>query len=106
VHLDSYKLFKPCLINNICDVFVHYIEHDLGKQIIINLGVDKATTYYDFLIDVAKTLELKTELIKPDGEEITWSENSTLSIEKMKELHYPVLTYNHLLQTLKKDWEA
>lgn len=105
-HLDSHRLFKPCLINNICDVFVHYIDHDLGKQILINLGVDKATTYYDFLVDVAKKLGLNQELIKSDGEETTWSENSTLSIEKMRQLGYPVLTYDHLLQALKKDWEA
>lgn len=106
VHLDSHRLFKPCLINNICDVFVHYIKNDLSKQVLINLGVDKGTTYYEFLIDVAKALGFNTEIIKPDGEETTWPENSTLSIEKMRRLGYPVLTYEHLLQTLKKDWDA
>lgn len=106
VHLDSHRLFKPCLINNICDVFVHYIENDLDKKILINLGVNKATTYYDFLMDVAKTLDLNLTLIKSDGEETTWPENSTLSTKKMEQLGYPVLTYDDLLQTLKKDWEA
>ncbi len=70
IHVDSHRLFKPCLINNICEVFVHYIDNDLDKKIIINLGVDKATTYYDFLMDVAKTLGLNQRLIKPDGEEL------------------------------------
>src|SRR3989344_1920591 len=106
VHLDSHRLCKPCLINNICEVFVHYIENDLDKKVIINLGVDKTTSYCDFMMDVAKALGFNRELIKPDGEEAAWPENGTLSIEKMKRLGYPVLSYNHLLQILKKDWQA
>ena len=106
IHVDSHRLFMPCLINNICEVFTHYIDKDLDKKLILNLGVDKATTYYDFLRDVAKTLGLNQKLIKPDGEESAWPPNGTLSTEKMKRLGYPVLTYNHLLQTLKKDWQA
>lgn len=105
VHLDSHRLFKPCLINNIADVIVHYIEHDMNKKVLINLGVDKATTYYDFLMDVAKTLGFNQGLIKPDGEEATWPENSTLSIEKMKALGYPILSYQNLLEILKNDWQ-
>ena len=106
VHLDSQKIFTPMLINNGCDIFAHYIENDSKDGIVINIGIDKATTYYDFLRDVAKTLGLNQKLIKPDGEESAWPPNGTLSTEKMKRLGYPVLTYNHLLQTLKKDWQA
>lgn len=106
IHIDSHRLFMPCLINNICEVFVHYIDNDLDKKVILNLGADKSTTYYDFLTDVAKTLGLNRRLIKPDGEESAWPENGTLSTEKMERLGYPSLTYKHLLQTLKKDWEA
>lgn len=105
VRLDSHRLFNPCLINHASQVFVYYIEHDFDKQIIINIGVDKATTYYDFIKDVAVTLDLNQELIKPDGEETAWPENSTLSIEKMKSLGYPVLSHIQLFETLKLDWE-
>lgn len=104
VHLDNHRLFKPCLINNIAEVYVYYIEKDADKSIIVNLGVEKATTYHDFIMDVAKELGLDTNLIKPDGVEKNWPENSTLSVEKLKELGYPVLTYENLLATLKKDW--
>lgn len=106
VHLDSHRLFKPCLINHIAEVYIHYVKHNLKKSVIINLGVDKATTYFNFINDVAKKLNLNQELIKPDGEETTWPENSTLSIDKMKKLGYPVLTYSHLLETLRKDWST
>ncbi|MDO8609282.1 MAG: sugar nucleotide-binding protein, partial [bacterium] len=34
VHLDSKKLFKPCLLNNICDVFDHYMKTDFDKKIL------------------------------------------------------------------------
>lgn len=105
VHLDSHRLFKPCLINHISQVFVHYIEHDCDKQIIINIGVDKATTDYDFIKDVAIELDLNQGLIKSDGEETAWPENSTVSIEKMRDLGYPVLSYLQLLEILKQDWK-
>ncbi len=105
VNLDSHRLFKPCLINHVSQVFVHYIGYDCDKQIIINIGVDKATTYYDFIKDVAAALDLNQELIKSDGEETAWPENSTLSIEKMRILGYPVLSYLQLLEILKQDWD-
>jgi dTDP-4-dehydrorhamnose reductase len=104
VHLDAHRLFKPCLINHLAEVFAYYIEHDSDKKILLNIGVDKAMTYYDFIIDVTKTLDLKQELIKSDYEEITWPENSTLSLHKIKELGYPTLSYQKLLETLKHDW--
>lgn len=103
VHLDSKKLFKPVLINNICDIFAHYIERDLNKQIIINIGVDKATTFYDFMADVAKTLGIDPDPIKPDGEEAGWPQNSTLSLEKIKQTNYPTVNYEEMLEVIKKD---
>ncbi|MEI7990624.1 MAG: sugar nucleotide-binding protein [Chloroflexota bacterium] len=33
VILDDRKQFRPCLINNIADVYVHYIEKDLDKNL-------------------------------------------------------------------------
>lgn len=105
VHLDSHRLFKPCLINHISQVFIHYIEYDCDKQVLINIGVDRTTTYYDFIRDVAVALDLNEELIKSDGEETAWPENSTVSIEKMRDLGYPVLSYLQLLEILKQDWK-
>lgn len=104
IHLDSHKLFKPCLINHISQIFAHYIEHDTDKKILINVGVDKVTNYFDFMKDVANTLGLNSELIKPDGEETGWPVNSTLSLEKMESLGYPMLSYIDLLTTLRTDW--
>jgi dTDP-4-dehydrorhamnose reductase len=106
VHLDSRKLFKPTLINHICDVFAHYISHDSSKQIILNLGVDKATTFYDLVSDVAKTLGMDARLVRPDGEEAGWPQNSTLSTKKLHDLHYPSVTYEQLLETLRRDYAA
>lgn len=105
IHVDSRKLFKPCLINTIADTFVYYLENDFEKKILINLGVDQATTYYDFLLNVADTLGLNKKLIKPDGEETGWPENSTLSLEKAKTLCYPIPSYKEMLAILKHDWE-
>lgn len=104
VHLDSHRLFKPCLVNNISDVFVHYIENDTDKKIILNLGVDKPTTYYNLMVDVAEILGFDKNLIKPDGQEINWPENSTLDVQKLAALGYPALTYKELLSVLKTDW--
>ena len=105
VHLDNHRLFKPCLINHIAQIYCHYIEQDLGKNIIINLGVEKATTYYNFITDIAKELGLDETVIKPDGEETTWPNDSTLSLQRLKELGYPSLSYEKLLSTIKADWK-
>lgn len=103
VHLDSTKLFKPVLINNICDIIDYYIEHDAHKQVIVNIGVDKPTTYYDFVRDVARTLGIDENLIHPDGNEAGWPQNSTLSLEKIQSLGYPALAYEAMLVTMKRD---
>lgn len=80
VHLDSKKIFNPVLINNICDIITYHINHNLDKKIILNMGVDKKTTYYTFIIDVAKVLHLDTSLIHDDGDEVNWLANSSISI--------------------------
>jgi dTDP-4-dehydrorhamnose reductase len=103
VHLDSKKLFKPVLINNICDIFDHYIKNDMSKQIIVNIGVDKPTTYYGFIYDLAQVLGINEYLVKSDGNEAGWPQNSTLSLEKIKELGYPTIDFEDMLEAIRKD---
>lgn len=103
LHLDSAKLFKPVLINNICDIFAHYIEHDMDKQIVVNIGTDKATTFFDFMSDVARELGFDTTLIHSDGNEAGWPQNSTLSLEKIRQLAYPMVNYAEMLEVIRKD---
>lgn len=104
VILDDHKLFKPCLINHISDVYRYYIENDLDQKIILNLGVDKPSTYYLFIKDVSESLGLNSELILPGGNEQSWPENSTLSVNRLKNSKYPQLTYDDLLATLQRDY--
>ena len=104
VVLDDQKLFRPCLINNIADVYVHYIENDLDKNLVLNLGVDKSTTYYDFMVDVSRSLDLDSKLIEPGGNELTWPDNSTLSIDKLKSSNYPSVSYSELLDVIRQDY--
>lgn len=102
--LDDHKLFRPCLINNIADVYAHYIDNDLDKKLIFNLGVDKTTTYFDFIVDLSKSLGLDSKLIKPGGNELTWPENSTLSVDKLKNSTYPFASYNQVLGVIRRDY--
>ena len=104
VILDDHKLFRPCLINNIADVYVHYIENDLDKKLIFNLGVDKSTSYFDFMVDVARSLNLDSKLIKSGGNELTWPENSTLSVDRLKSSKYPSFSYAELLDVIRQDY--
>lgn len=104
VILDDHKLFRPCLINNIADIYAHYIENDLDKSLILNLGVDQSTTYFDFMVDVARSLDLDSRLIEPGGNELTWPENSTLSIDRLKSTNYPSVSYNELLVVIRQDY--
>lgn len=106
VVLDDHKLFRPCLINNIADVYAHYIENDLDKKLIFNLGVDKSTTYFDFIVDVARSLGLDSKLIESGGNEVTWPANSTLSVEKLKNSDYPSLKYKDMLEIIQMDYLA
>lgn len=103
VHLDSHKIFTPFLINNACDIFAHYVANDTDKQLLLNVGVDKPTTFYNFVADVAKALEIDTALVQPDGEEAGWPENSSLSFQWLHKLGYPVSSYEEMLATIKND---
>ncbi len=104
VHLDSIKLFKPCLINHLSEIIEHYISNDMDKKVIMNVGVDKATTYYDFILDVVNVLGLDASLVKPDGNEVGWPNNSTLSLERLKNSGYPIVEYSVLLEKINIDW--
>lgn len=104
VVLDDHKLFRPCLINNIADVYAHYIENDLDKKLIFNLGVDKTTTYFDFIVDVVESLGLDPKLIESGGNELTWPENSTLSIDRLKSSKYPSASYTEVLDVIRQDY--
>ncbi len=106
VVLDDQKLFRPCLINNIADVFAHYIENDADRKLLLNLGVDRSTTYFALLIDVAKKLDLDIQLIQPGGNETTWPQNSTLSVAKLNGSGYPTLSYEAVLSVIKQDYRS
>lgn len=106
VHLDSKKLFKPCLINHINEIVDYYIQNELDKKIIMNVGVDKSTTYFDLIIDVATKLDLNIDLVFNDGEEKGWSNNMTLSLELLNSTNYPKLSYNQMLETLNADYKS
>jgi dTDP-4-dehydrorhamnose reductase len=103
IHCDSKKLFKPLLINNLCDIFVHYIRNDADKQVLVNVGVDRTSTFYGLMTDVAKTLGIDPAVVKPNGEETGWPANSTLSFTKLSELGYPTVSYEEMLATIKAD---
>ncbi|HVV67149.1 MAG TPA: NAD-dependent epimerase/dehydratase family protein [Candidatus Saccharimonadales bacterium] len=103
VHVDSQKIFTPVLINNACDIFAHYIANDTDKQLIMNIGVDKPTTYYDFMLDVAKELGIDGALVQPDGNEAGWPQNSSLSMRRLQELSYPSVGYDEMLTTIKDE---
>lgn len=104
LHLDSKKLFKPCFINHISEVFDHYLQNDSDKRHILNIGVNKETTYCQFIKDIAKTFDLDESVIHTDGEETGWPKNSTLNIEKLYKLGYPTLEYEELLNRLRDDY--
>lgn len=105
VHLDSKKLFKPCLINHISQAISYYLKNENNKRRIINIGVNKSTTYFDFISDVSKTLGFNQDLISPDGEETGWPQNSTLNLDRLHKLGYPTLEYNDLISTLKSEYK-
>jgi dTDP-4-dehydrorhamnose reductase len=106
VHLDSQKLFKPVLTNHICDVFLHFIEQEPDTQVILNLGVDRPTTFYDFMVDVARCLGLDAGLIRPDGSETGWPLNSTLLLKNLRRSGYPTVSYQQALDIIKADFNS
>lgn len=106
VHLDGKKLFNPVLINNVCDVIVHFIKNDADKQRIINLGVDEMITYYSFFLDLVKTLGWDEKLLFDDGFEAGWPNNASLSVAKLQKFGYPYMDHRQVLDTIKNDIDA
>lgn len=104
IHLDSRKLFKPTYITNLCEIFDYYIQNDLDRSLVFNVVVDKTTTFYDLMVDVAKELGLDTKMIKDNGEEKAWPERSTLSIKKLRRSGYPFVSYSQMLEGIKTDY--
>lgn len=100
VHLDSKKIFNPVFINNICDIINYYIENDLDKKNLINMGVNKKTTYFDFVSDVANAIGLDKNLIKNDGNEAGWPNNGSINVNKMIGLNYPTVSYEEVINTI------
>ncbi len=103
VHVDSQKIFTPMFLNNGCDILNHYMTHDSDKQLVLNIGVDKPTTYYNFVVDVGRALGLSSDLVKSDGEEAGWPANSSLSMQRLHELNYPSVSYEEMLDIIKKE---
>ena len=100
VHLDNKRNITLPLIDDICDVIDYYIEHDLDKQIIINVGMEKVTTYYSLWRDIALAAGIDTTLVHHDGDEPNWLPNNTLSTKKLRDLGYPQRSYEEVIATI------
>ncbi|HSW99997.1 MAG TPA: NAD-dependent epimerase/dehydratase family protein [Patescibacteria group bacterium] len=100
IHTDSKRKVTLILIDNICDIIDHYIEHDSDKQIILNMGMEKVTTYYNLWLDIARAASIDTELIHSDGDEPGWLMDSTLSTQKLRDLGYPQRSYEEVINTI------
>lgn len=100
VHLDAKRNITLPLIDDICDVINHYIEHDLDKQIVLNVGMEKVTTYYDLWCDIAHASGIDTTLIHNDGDESKWLPNNTLSTKKLRNLGYPQRRYEDIIKII------
>jgi hypothetical protein len=75
----------------------------MDSKVIVNIGADRPVTYFGFIVDVARTLGIGVEHIKPDGVESGWPANSTLSVGKLADLGYPGITYDRVLETITSD---
>lgn len=100
VHLDAKRKITLPLIDDICDVIDHYIEHDLDKKIILNVGMEQIATYYTLWRDIADAAGINTALIHDDGDEPNWLPNNTLSTDKLRSLGYPQRTYQQIIDTI------
>ncbi len=100
VHAESKKKVNLILVDDICDIIDHYIQNDTDKQIILNMGMPKVTTYYELLVDAAEATGLDPSLIDEDGEEPGWLDNNTLSTEKQRSLGYPQRSYEEVIQVI------
>jgi dTDP-4-dehydrorhamnose reductase len=103
VHLDSKRQVTMILVDNICDIIDHYIEHDSDKQILINMGMKEVTTYYNLWLDIARAANIDTKLIHDDGDEPGWLMNNTLSTQKLRDLGYPQRSYEEVVDTIVRD---
>ncbi len=100
VHCDPVKVFTPLLINHLCQVMAHYLSTDTSTQVTVNVGVDRAVTFAQFMRDVAVALGADPDLVIPDGEESGWPANSSLAVERLAELGYPTCAYPQALITI------
>ncbi len=100
VHLDAKRNISLPLIDDICDVIDHYIEHDQDKQIVLNVGMEKITTYYNLWCDIGRAAGINTSLIKDDGDEPKWLPDNTLSTEKLRRLNYPRRSYEEIVELI------
>jgi len=103
VHLDSKRKVTLILIDDICDAIYHHICHNLDKQILINVGMEKVTTYYDFWIDIAKTAGIDLSLLHDDGDEPGWLLNNTLSTARLRRLGYPQRSYEEIVRLIAEN---
>lgn len=100
IHVDSKRQVTLILIDDICDIVDRYIQHDADKQIILNMGMEKVTTYYKLWLDIAKKAGLDSRHIHDDGDEPGWLMNNTLSTRKLRELGYPQRTYEQVINVI------
>lgn len=100
VHAEAKKLINPILIDDICDVIDHYIENDADKQVVINIGLPEAITYYQLFTDIARLAKLDLSLILDDGEEPGWLDNNTLNTSKLRVLGYPQRNYGETIEII------
>ncbi len=103
LHADAHKLFRPVLINNLCQIITHYILSNAQASVIINVGVDRAITFYDLMKDIACALEIDPSLVKSDGDEEGWPANSTLCVKKAAALGYPAVSYQKFLEKIRAE---
>lgn len=106
IHVDSKRKVTLILTNDICDIIDHYIEHDTGKQLVLNMGMEKVTTYYELWLDIARAAGIAAKLIHPDGDEPGWLMNNTLSTQKLRDLGYPQRSYEEVIDTIVKEMKA
>lgn len=103
IHLDNKRKVTLTLVDDICDVINHYIEHDLDKQIVLNVAIDKVTTYYNIWLDIARAAGIDTALVHDDGDEpLYWLMNNALSTQKLRDLGYPQRSYDAVITTITK----
>jgi dTDP-4-dehydrorhamnose reductase len=102
IHADDKRKVTLILVDNICDIINYYIEHDLSKQIILNMGMEKVTTYYNIWHDIALAAGIDAALIHNDGDEPGWLMNNSLSTQKLRDLGYPQRSYEEVIGTIAR----